>query len=173
MSAGRQNTSEKKNWNTPPKYVRVIKEFFDGVPQLDPCSNEGSMVGAETEYILPTNGLNESWDYDTIFVNPPYGRNAENKTTIKNWLQYGLDAHVRGAEILYLIPVATNTSHFKDIIFEHATAICFLKDTRLKFWDGGLEMQKGAPMACCFVYFGKRTEKFFDCFGVWGKCFKI
>jgi hypothetical protein len=84
MSAGRKNTSEKKNWNTPPKYISVIKKFFDGVPQLDPCSNESSMVGAKTEYILPINGLNESWNYDTIFVNPPYGRNAETKTTIKN-----------------------------------------------------------------------------------------
>ena len=173
MSAGRKNTSEKKNWNTPPKYVRVIEEFFDGKPQLDPCSNESSMVGADVEYILPTDGLTESWDYETIFINPPYGRNAENKTTIKNWLQRGLDAHERGAEILYLIPVATNTSHFKDIIFKHADSLCFLKDTRLKFWDGGTEMQKGAPMACCFVYFGNRTEKFFDCFSEWGKCFKI
>ena len=173
MSAGRKNTSEKKNWNTPPKYVRVIKEFFDGVPQLDPCSNESSMVDAGTEYILPTDGLSESWDYDTIFVNPPYGRNAENKTTIKDWLKLGLEAHVRGAEVLYLIPVATNTSHFKGIIFKHAAAICFTEDTRLKFWDGGKEMKKGAPMACCFVYFGKRTEKFFSCFNSCGKCFEI
>lgn len=173
MSGGRQNTSEKKDWNTPPKYVKVVKEFFNGNIQLDPCSNESSMVGAKNNYMLPVDGLNESWDYDSIFVNPPYGRNTDNKTTIKNWLKVGLTAHEQGAEILYLIPVATNTSHFKDIIFEHGNAICFLKDTRLKFWDGGKEIKKGAPMACCFVYFGNKTEKFFDCFSGSGKCLKL
>lgn len=173
MSAGRENTSRKKGWNTPPKYVQVIQEFFDGAPQLDPCSNKDSMVGAEVEYILPKDGLAESWDYDTIFVNPPYGRDAKTKTTIKDWIRKGKGAHELGAEILYLIPVATNTRHFKDVIFKHANSICFLGDTRLKFWDSGKEIKKGAPMACCFVYFGKRSEKFFDCFSAYGKCFKI
>ena len=49
---------------------------------LDPCSNEHSMVDADTKYILPTNGLTESWNYKRIFVNPPYGRNSDGTTII-------------------------------------------------------------------------------------------
>ena len=61
MSAGRKHISEKKHWNTPPKYIKLIKEMF-GYVDLDPCSNESSMVDAKAKYILPTNGLIESWD---------------------------------------------------------------------------------------------------------------
>lgn len=43
-------------------------------------SNEYSIVDAETKYILPTNGLVESWDYKRIFVNPSYGRNSDGTT---------------------------------------------------------------------------------------------
>jgi len=30
MSAGRKNNSDKKDWNTPPKYITPIKQFFGG-----------------------------------------------------------------------------------------------------------------------------------------------
>lgn len=170
---GRKSVSEKKDWNTPPKYVDAIKRFFNNDIKLDPCSNNQSMIEADVKYILPTDGLKESWSFDTIFINPPYGRNPENKTTIKDWLIKGQEAFHNGSELLYLIPVATNTSHFKEIIFKEASSICFLEDTRLKFWNNGMEMKKGAPMACCFVYFGDRVEFFFKIFEQYGKCFEI
>ena len=171
MSAGRKHISDKKDWNTPPKYIKLIKKMF-GVIDLDPCSNEHSMVDAETKYILPINGLVESWDYKRIFVNPPYGRNGDG-TTIYDWINKGVESSKLGNEILYLIPVATNTKHFKNLIFKHAKGICFLEDTRLKFWNNGNEDKKGAPMACCMVYFGNNYDKFLNVFGAVGKCFKI
>lgn len=103
MSAGRKHISNKKDWNTPPKYIKLIKKMF-GVIDLDPCSNEHSMVEADTKYILPTNGLIESWNYKQIFVNPPYGRNSDG-TTIYDWINKGVDSAKLGNEILYLIPV--------------------------------------------------------------------
>jgi|AntRauTorcE11897_2_1112592.scaffolds.fasta_scaffold02313_4 hypothetical protein len=173
MSAGRKAISEKKDWNTPPKYTNVIKEFFGRI-DLDPCTNENSTISALTEYKLPTDGLKESWNFKNIYVNPPYGRDMERKTSISDWLLKGSESHKNhGSELLFLIPVATNTKHFKNIIFENGGGICFLKDTRLKFWADGLEDKKGAPMACCMVYFGKDYEKFEEYFTEYGKCFKI
>lgn len=172
MSAGRKNTSDKKDWNTPPKYINLIKDFF-GKIELDPCSNVNSFVDAETKYILPTNGLNESWNFKTVFVNPPYGRNPDDKTSLYNWILKGVESAKLGNEILYLIPVATNTKHFKTLIFKNATSICFLEDTRLKFWNNGNEDKKGAPMACCLVYFGNNHDKFLNVFNKCGKIFKI
>ena len=45
------------SWGTPKKYVDLVKSFFGGEISLDPCSNEYSIVGANTEFILPTDGL--------------------------------------------------------------------------------------------------------------------
>ena len=57
MSAGRKNNATNKNYNTPPKYVGPIMEFFDGKLDLDPCSNEFSLIKAANNWILPQNGL--------------------------------------------------------------------------------------------------------------------
>ena len=59
-----------------------------------------------------------------------------------------------------LIPVATNTKHWKEFIFGKANAICFLNDTRLKFRINGSEDNKGANIACCIVYYGNNYEWF-------------
>ena len=171
MSAGRTNISKNKSWNTPPKYISLVTEFF-GEIELDPCSNENSLVNAKFNYVLPTDGLKEIWNFKTIFVNPPYGR--IDKTSIFDWVLKGLEANkLYGSEILYLIPVATNTKHFKDLIFKKACGVCFLNDTRLKFWCDGIEDKKGAPMACSMVYIGNNYDKFEKTFSEAGKCFQI
>jgi hypothetical protein len=170
MSAGRKNNSDKKDWNTPPKYIVPITIFFGGSIDLDPCSNEHSMVNAEVNFIYPEkDGLVEEWDAENIFVNPPYGRS--NGKGLYDWLFKSLK--YENSEIIFLIPVATNTKHFKDIVFKHYSAICFLSDTRLKFFNNGKEDSKGAPMACCLCYKGKRSDHFVSCFSKYGKCFVI
>ena len=173
MTAGRNSISSKKDWNTPPKFVELINKMLGDII-LDPCSNKNSIIDAKIKYILPTDGLKEDWNYNTIFVNPPFGRIVENKTSLYNWIEKGVDANENyKSEILYLIPVATNTKHFKDLIFKKAKGLCFLKDTRLKFWSEGVEDKKGAPMACCFIYFGENYGKFDLLFSEFGQCFEI
>jgi len=166
MSAGRTVNSQNQSWGTPQKYVIAVKNFFDGEISLDPCSNEYSIVKAQTEFLLPkTDGLLENWNYPTIYVNPPYGADRERGTTIKNWLAKCVIAHRDfNSEILALVPVATNTGHWKQSVFGQARAICFLYDTRLKFLENGLDTGKGAPMSCAMVYWGKNYEKFYEIF---------
>lgn len=87
MSAGRSVNSQSQTWGTPKKYVDAVKRFFGGSIALDPCSNEYSIVHAQTEYMLPEHdGLKQPWEFSTIYVNPPYGADRERGTTIKNWL---------------------------------------------------------------------------------------
>lgn len=166
MSAGRSVNSQSQSWGTPPKYVKAIKFFFGGKVSLDPCSNEYSIVNAETEFMLPvTDGLKQDWNYPTIYVNPPYGADRERGTTIKNWLAKCAFSHKKyNSEILALVPVATNTGHWKQSIFGQARAICFLYDTRLKFLENGLDVGKGAPMSCAMVYWGRDYNKFYKIF---------
>lgn len=175
MSAGRTVNSQSQSWGTPLKYVRAVKLFFKGSISLDPCSNEYSIVYADTEFMLPKHdGLNEDWNYSTIYMNPPYGSDRERGTTIKNWLtKCALTHNKYGSEVLALVPVATNTGHWKQSIFGQASAICFLYDTRLKFLENGKDVGKGAPMSCAMIYWGSNYIKFYDIFIEFGAVVNI
>ena len=158
MTAGRKIVGNSRDWGTPRKYVDAVKEVFGGTIELDPCSNPYSIVQAKTEYALPrTDGLRESWKFSSIYVNPPYGTDTDHGTRISDWLKRCEHAsRVYGSEVLALVPVATNTGHWKKFIYGKAAAICFLYDTRLRFLVNGKDEGKGAPMSCAMVYWGTR-----------------
>ena len=81
--------------------------------------------------------------------------------------------HNRGKRnIIALIPVATNTKHWKEFVFK-ADVICFLSDTRLKFRVNGSEDNKGASMACAMVYWGNQPERFKQIFDEYGYCVRL
>lgn len=170
MTAGRTVNSQSVNWCTPSKYVDAIRKVFGGKIALDPCSNEWSIVHAEMEYRLPEHdGLRESWDHPTIYVNPPYGSDKQRRTTIKHWLYKCAYAHKHyGSEVLALVPVATNTSHWKEYVWGRATAVCFLYDTRLRFLVEGKDEGKGAPMSCAMIYWNENIDIFLDVFNEFG-----
>lgn len=172
MSAGRKNNTNKKDWNTPPKYINPIKNFFGGSIDLDPCSNIHSFTDAKKQFIYPFNdGLKDRWDGNNIFVNPPYGR--DKGKSLFDWFSKAIIEYEDTKQIIFLVPVATNTRHFKDIVFKQFSAICFLSDTRLRFYNEGVEDMKGAPMACCLCYKGHNLHKFMDEFSPYGKVFCI
>jgi hypothetical protein len=169
MSAGRQSVTENKDWCTPQKYVDAVKKVF-GLIDLDPCSSMYSIVKAGTEFLLPKqDGLYEEWDYKTIYVNPPYGNDKERGTTIRHWFDKIAKTRKKyNAEIIALVPVATNTAHWKKYVYPIANSICFLYDTRLKFIIQGDDNTKGAPMSCCAIYYGDHTAKFIEIFSEFG-----
>lgn len=170
MSAGRSIISISQHWCTPPKYVRAVREVFGGRVELDPCSNRHSVVRADVEYWLPQHdGLRCSWDYKTIYVNPPYGADRARGTTIKDWLRRCAKAHeTHAAEVLALVPIATNTKHWKLYVWGVATGVAFLYDTRLRFLVEGRDGGKGAPMSCGMVYWGSHFGRFEDVFLQYG-----
>lgn len=175
MTAGRHVNTLSQSWGTPPKYINAVKSFWDGHIGLDPCSNKYSLVHADVEFMLPNkDGLKEEWNSDTIYVNPPYGADRERGTTIKNWLAKCVEANRKyGANVIALIPVAPNTGHWKTFVFGQADAICFLYDTRLRFLENGCDTGKGAPMACCLVYWGTDKEGFIKHFMEYGAAVDI
>ncbi|MCL1858698.1 MAG: phage N-6-adenine-methyltransferase [Oscillospiraceae bacterium] len=170
MSAGRQAITVNKDWCTPQKYVDAVKRVWGGKIDLDPCSSIYSVVNAETEFLLPEkDGLLEEWDYPTIYVNPPYGNDKERGTAIRDWFKKISVTYKKfNNEIIALVPVATNTSHWKKYVYPIAGAICFLYDTRLKFIIGGTDDNKGAPMSCCVIYYGNNPTSFMKEFSSFG-----
>lgn len=170
MTAGRKALSIKKDWGTPRKYVEAVRTVFDGNIWLDPCSSPTSIVQAHTEWLLPyQDGLEGVWDFPTIYVNPPYGVDKQRRTRIYDWLKKCEEAHrLYNSQVIGLVPVATNTKHWKDFIWGKATSICFLYETRLRFLINGDEKGKGAPMSCAIVYWGDTFERFSNIFEHFG-----
>jgi hypothetical protein len=170
VTAGRTLNTLSQEWGTPEKYVKAVRGFFGGHIALDPCSNEFSIVHAQTEYRLPQHdGLRDPWDFPTIYVNPPYGIDKDRGTSIKKWLCRCATANKEyKSEVLALVPVATNTGHWKNHVFGRATGVCFLYDTRLKFLVNGQNGGKGAPMSCAMIYWGRDFDKFNALFSRFG-----
>ena len=168
--AGRSVHSQSHHWCTPPQYVEAVKRVFGGEIELDPCSNRESVVRAKCEFMLPeTDGLVQEWDFPSIYVNPPYGADRARGTTIRDWLaKCSFSRTEYGAQVIALVPVATNTSHWKKYVFGAADAVCFLYDTRLRFLVNGSTDNKGAPMACAMIYWGDNFPVFESVFNEFG-----
>jgi hypothetical protein len=152
------------SWNTPQWIVDVVREQF-GEIDLDPCSNEHSLVAARHNIILPIDGLKAPW-MGKVFCNPPYGRDKVRKTSILDWCRKAHMERLRGhaSEVLLLIPAATETKHWQDIIWPGAASICFLR-SRVKFLLDGKE-RAGSTVGNAVVYFGLDRERFKE---VWSK----
>ncbi|MCK4300839.1 MAG: hypothetical protein KAX80_14955, partial [Planctomycetes bacterium] len=83
----------------------------------------------------------------------------------RDWLRRCAEAHRKhGSEVLALVPVATNTRHWKLYVWRAATAVAFLYDTRLRFLVNGKHGGKGAPMSCAMVYWGNQHKRFEEVF---------
>lgn len=168
MTAGRSVNPGSRDWGTPRRHAEAVRAFLGGI-DLDPCSNEHSVVGAAVEYRLPgRDGLAEPWDAARIFVNPPYGTDRVRGTSISDWLARCAAAGAGGAEVVALVPVAPNTAHWKRHVWPSAAAVCFLADTRLRFLEAGRDAGKGAPMACAMIYWGSRPGAFSAAFSALG-----
>lgn len=165
MTAGRTVLANSRDWCTPPKYVKAVQQALGRI-HLDPCSNEWSIVDAETSWKLPdTDGLRAEWSFPTIYVNPPYGTDYERGTRIIDWLKKCAEAsNVYKSQVIALVPVAANTKHWKLYVWPMAAAICFLYDTRLRFLVEGRDDGKGAPMACAAIYWGSNKHRFAEVF---------
>lgn len=79
MSKDHINPGASVHWNTPNRILTPVRDFFNGVIDLDPASNDTSIVGAVNEFSLPeTDGLLTPWDVvgpgTRAYINPPFGK---------------------------------------------------------------------------------------------------
>ncbi len=143
--------SETSEWYTPPAIIERVAAVL-GTIDLDPCSNEGKSVPAETCLTAEDDGLSQRWA-GTVYMNPPYGRE------IVPWAEKLCDEYARGnvSEAIALVPARVDTEWFR--LFRDFP-ICFL-DGRLKF--SGHE--NSAPFPSAVIYLGKDIDKFDTAFG--------
>lgn len=64
-------SSESNEWATPQTFFNKLDNKFNFT--LDPCATKKT-AKCNKYYTKNDDGLSKSWEGETVFVNPPYGR---------------------------------------------------------------------------------------------------
>ena len=118
-------SSKTNEWSTPQEFFDELDKEFNFT--LDPCATSEN-AKCNKYFTVEDDGLKQDWSKDTVFMNPPYGRE------IKYWVQKAYEESLKGATVVCLIPARTDTAYWHDYIFGKADDIRFLRG-RLKFGD--------------------------------------
>lgn len=110
---------------TPHYVLRLIAEDLGGFIGLDPCTESDNPTNARQFYAPPKDGLSLSWNFKSVFVNPPYGKARE------PWIERCIETAKTGRMVALLVPAATDTRIWQRAAI-CATAVVFTKG-RLKF----------------------------------------
>ncbi len=114
-------SSKSNEWETPQWLYDELDEEFDFT--LDPCAtHENHKAGYY--FTEEEDGLSESWDGQTVFMNPPYGREIGKWVCKASMIENGI--------VVCLLPARTDTKWFHNYIYYSGVSIRFLKG-RLKF----------------------------------------
>lgn len=110
-----------KTWLTPKWLIDALGDF-----DLDPCVPDGGMPWKTAAQMVTKSmdGLKADWEGKRIWLNPPYGREAEP-------FFHKMIRRKSGGGIA-LVFARTDTRLWQDMIFPNATAILFLR-RRLRF----------------------------------------
>lgn len=116
-------TNNSNEWETPEDFFRELDSEFHFT--LDPAATDKN-TKCEYYYTKEENGLLQSWKDETVFCNPPYGKE------LKHWVRKCYEEHIKhNITVVMLIPARTDTSYFHEFIYGKSE-IRFLKG-RLKF----------------------------------------
>ena len=133
-------SSDKMDWETPPKLFDKLNQEFHFT--LDPCATVET-TKCETYFTKEQDGLVQSWEGETVFCNPPYGRE------IGKWVKKcSEEGNKAGTTVVMFIPSRTCTKWFHEYIYKKAI-IRFIKG-RLRFGDA----KENAPFPSMIVIFG-------------------
>lgn len=91
---------------TPAYILEPIRQAIGGI-DLDPCSTPDNPTGAVKFYAPPQDGLALDWPYESIYVNPPYGKARE------PWVDRCIQAEQYGTRIALLMPAHPDTRCFQ------------------------------------------------------------
>lgn len=109
---------------------------------LDPCATPHNAKCVKF-YTKEQDGLRKDWGGNTVFCNPPYGRD------IYAWVRKCfMEAQKINTIVVMLIPARTDTRYFHEFIYHKAREIRFIKG-RLKFGD----QKNSAPFPSMVVVF--------------------
>lgn len=131
-------SSASVEWETPQAFFDALNDEFHFT--LDPCSTDDN-AKCEKHYTRKDDGLSKDWTGETVFCNPPYGKE------MPLWIAKCAEHGRTGGVAVMLIPARTDTKAFHKYIY-HKAEIRFVQG-RLKF--GGAKNSAPFPsMVCVF-----------------------
>lgn len=120
-------SSGKDDWTTPQNLFDALNDRFHFT--LDAAASDSNHK-CDKYYTAQQNGLLQSWEGETVFINPPYGRSVTGQ-----WVKKASEEHeAHKTTIVMLLPARTDTKWFHDFIYNKAV-IYFIRG-RLRFGDG-------------------------------------
>lgn len=129
-------SSNSSEWATPQSFFDELDKEFNFT--LDPCCTSRNKKCTKY-YTKSDNGLTQDWSGETVFCNPPYGRE------ITEWVKKCHEESMRGTTVVMLIPARTDTAYFHDYIY---------KKHEIRFIRGSLhfnDSKQGAPFPSMVV----------------------
>lgn len=141
-------SSKTDQWATPQDFYNQLNEEFHFT--LDPCADEFNHK-CEKYFTEEDNGLSKDWGGETVFCNPPYGKE------IGKWCKKCYEESKNpNTTVVLLIPARTDTKYFHDYIY-HKAELRFVKG-RLKFGDSN----NSAPFPSMVVIFSSDEKKIYQ-----------
>lgn len=131
-------SSKTHEWETPQHFFDILNDEFHFT--LDPCSTHMN-AKCEKHYTREEDGLKQSWTGETVFCNPPYGRE------LPAWIEKAAKSAGSGTIVVMLLPARTDTKAFHKYIYNKAE-IRFIRG-RLKFGNA----KNAAPFPSMVVVF--------------------
>ena len=140
-------SSKSNEWETPQDLYDGLNEIYKFT--LDPCSTHENHK-CDKYYTQEDNGLAQDWSGETVFMNPPYGRE------IGKWIKKAYEESLKGATVVCLIPARTDTSYWHDYCMKGE--IKFIRG-RLKFVNRETPgITAPAPFPSAIVIFNGGTQ---------------
>lgn len=130
MAMNRSLLSSKSNeWATPQAVFDELNKEFNFT--LDPAATSEN-AKCQRFFTKEQDGLKQDWSGETVFCNPPYGRE------IGKWVEKCYNEHIKhNITVVMLIPARTDTTYFHEFIYNRSE-IRFIKG-RIKFIQNGKE----------------------------------
>lgn len=152
------NTENNPTWLTPKWIIDSLGEFT-----LDPCTPPNMpWQTAKRMVSLPTDGLEENWDGERVWLNPPYGRE-----TFK-WLGK-LSKTKRGVALIF---ARTETKGFHREVWGKAHSVFFFEG-RLRFYKECGEQGGTANAPSCLVTYSPQDTESIENSGLKGRLVKL
>ena len=136
-------SSKSSEWSTPQSFYDKLNNMFKFT--LDVCASELNHK-CEKYFDINKNGLEQKWNEDICFMNPPYGRG------INKWIEKAYKESLEGATVVCLIPARVDSRWAQDYCLTKAKEVYFVRG-RLKFGDDTNGVINSAPfpsMVCVF-----------------------
>lgn len=136
-------SSNSDEWDTPQDFYDRLNLIYNFT--LDPATN-GFNSKCQKYFTDQEDGLQQSWQDEVVFVNPPYSK-------IKLWVKKCFEEGQKpNTTVVMLIPSRTDTKYWHNYIMK-AESIGFIKG-RLKFGNA----KTGAPFPSAVVVFSRNNK---------------